>query len=69
MHRITRHLIGRTVQFHGHDGQDYPAHVETVRLGYALITYPVWITGHGRPLTVTAYVNDPTRLDVIRRTA
>lgn len=61
---LTGKLVGTPVTFHGHDGKDYPAMVARVRKGIATIHYYAYVGGLNRR-QVTAYVDDPSRLDFI----
>ncbi len=49
--RKTRALIGRSVIWHGYDGQDYRGIVSAVRHGWVTIEYPVNFGGIERLVT------------------
>lgn len=58
--RIPKALTGSAVIFHGFDGRDYAARVESVRKGVAVITYRV----PAFEARIKTYISDPARLTV-----
>jgi hypothetical protein len=59
--RIPQARAQTVVIFHGYDGKDYTAHVESVRKGVAKLLYKV--TRHdGSTEWINAYISDPSRI-------